>query len=86
MCDNTLFLCNIWFLYRASFSAALKNIDFSGFSQVFLWQRPIHRGVRKTVNGAYRCGYTPFRYAIMTYGTVAGSPPWLSLWESCHRR
>ena len=41
MCDNTLFLCNIWFLYRASFSAALKNIDFSGFSQVFLWQRPI---------------------------------------------
>ena len=27
-----------------------------------------------------------FLYAIMTYGTVAGSPPWLSLWESCHRR
>ena len=41
MCDNTLFLCNIWFLYRASFSAALKNIDFSGFSHVFLWQRSI---------------------------------------------
>ena len=44
MCDNTLFLCNIWFLYRASFSAALKNIDFSGFSHVFLWQRSIRGG------------------------------------------
>ena len=39
-------------------------------------KRPgFHRGVRKTVNRAYRCGYAPFRYAIMTYGTVAGSPP-----------
>ena len=38
-------------------------------------KRPgFHRGVRKTVNGTYRCGYAPFRYAIMTYGTVAGSP------------
>ena len=39
-------------------------------------KRPgFHRGVRKTVNGTYRCGYAPFRYAIMTYGTAAGSPP-----------
>ena len=43
------------------------------------------RGVRKTVNGAYRCRCAPFLYAIMTYGTVAAAP-WLSLWESCHRR
>ena len=43
---------------------------------------PVSRGVHKTVNGAYRCGCAPFLYANMTYGTVAGSPPWLSLWES----
>lgn len=39
LCDNTLFLCDIWFLYRAPLSAALKNIDFTGFPHVFLWQR-----------------------------------------------
>ena len=33
----------------------------------------IVRGVRKTVNGAHRCRCAPFLYAIMTYGTVAGS-------------
>ena len=41
LCDNTLFLCDIWFLYRAPLSAALKNIDFTGFPHVFLWQRSL---------------------------------------------
>ena len=37
--------------------------------------------VRKTVNGAYRDPYAPLTVHIFDLWQ-----PWLSLWESCHRR
>ncbi len=39
---------------------------------------------RVTVNGAYRFRYAPF--FMPTYYVTRGTGPWLSRWESCHRR
>jgi hypothetical protein len=40
LADIARFLCCYSLVCAAPFSAALKNIDFTGFSHVFLWQRP----------------------------------------------
>ena len=55
-------------------SKFMQNFGFAHWLHNRKAPPPFERGVRKTANGAYRCGCAPFLYAIMTYGTVAGSP------------
>jgi len=44
LADIARFLCCCSLVCAAPFSAALKNIDFTGVFHVFLWQRPFWAG------------------------------------------